>query len=187
MSFTTLLIFWNQSQNDLPWWCVGEMLEWCHLLAAITDIARTVLIVQFHKSKAHSIRLRQSALMSANNAESIHRKSHLRLPKEQEDNSRPPEYSQPRTIYQQHLYPLFLLVIFLVIWHWSTWERTCIQSEILSLHLSQCFTFGFIAVLVHEWENYSDLFTWKLSRQIKNILPCIAWTSYGGGNEKSYV
>lgn len=112
MSFTTLLIFWNQSQNDLPWWCVGEMLEWCHLLAAITDIARTVLIVQFHKSKAHSIRLRQSALMSANNAESIHRKSHLRLPKEQEDNSRPPEYSQPRTIYQQHLYPLFLLVIF---------------------------------------------------------------------------
>lgn len=39
-------------------------------------------------------------------------------------------------------------------------------------------------VPVHEQENYSDLFTWKLSRQIENSLLYIAWTSYDGGNEK---
>lgn len=52
-----------------------RMLEWCHLLAAIADTSRTVLMMSFHKSKAHSIKLRQSALMSVNNAKGIHRKS----------------------------------------------------------------------------------------------------------------
>jgi len=64
--------------------------------------------------------------MSVNNVESIPRKSGLELPKEQEDTSRPPEHCQSSTIYQQHLWPLFLLVHFLVIWHWSTWVRRCI-------------------------------------------------------------
>lgn len=49
-------------------------------------------------------------------------------------------------------------------------------------HPSRRFNFSFLVVPVHEYENYSDLVTWKLSRQIENSLLCIAWTSYGGGN-----
>lgn len=60
-------------------------------------------------------------------------------------------------------------------------------SETLSPHLSQHFNFGFLILPVHEWENYSDLFNWKLSSQIESSLLHIAWTSYDGGNEKSHV